>query len=77
MIMKTKLKLTAVFEKADEGGYIAYIEEVPGVNTQGETIEEAKSNLREALELVWDTQRILIEQELKEKEVIKEPLELD
>ncbi len=43
--MDNKLNLTAVFEKAEEGGYIAYIEEIPGVNTQGETISEAKENL--------------------------------
>ncbi len=43
--MKTKLKLTAVFEETEEGGYIAFIEEIPGVNTQGETLEESKANL--------------------------------
>jgi len=40
--MKTKLKLTAVFEEAEEGGYIGFVEELPGVNTQGETLEQAK-----------------------------------
>ena len=40
--MNKNLNITAVFEKAEEGGYIAYIEEIPGVNTQGETIQEAK-----------------------------------
>ncbi|MBI4646718.1 MAG: type II toxin-antitoxin system HicB family antitoxin, partial [Bacteroidia bacterium] len=40
--MRINRKLTAVFESAEEGGYIAYIEEMPGVNTQGETIDEAK-----------------------------------
>lgn len=51
--MKTKLKLTAIFEEAEEGGYIAFIEEIPGVNTQGETLEETKANLLEAFELVY------------------------
>ncbi len=37
--MKAKLKLTAVFEKADEGGYVAFIEELPGVHSQGESLE--------------------------------------
>lgn len=32
--MEAKLKLTAIFEKAEEGGYVAFIEELPGVNTQ-------------------------------------------
>ena len=53
--MKIKLKLTAVFEEVEEGGYIAFIEELPGVNTQGETLEESKINLLEALELVLQT----------------------
>ncbi|MDQ3020164.1 MAG: type II toxin-antitoxin system HicB family antitoxin [Bacteroidota bacterium] len=55
--MNKKINLTSVFEKADEGGYIAYIEETPGVNTQGETLEEAKENLFEALELVLEVNR--------------------
>jgi predicted RNase H-like HicB family nuclease len=46
--MKVDMKFTAVFEEAEEGGYIAYLEEMPGVNTQGETLEEAKENLQEA-----------------------------
>ncbi len=41
--MKAKLELTAVFEEAHEGGYIAFIEEIPGVNTQEETLD--KQNL--------------------------------
>jgi predicted RNase H-like HicB family nuclease len=51
MTMKTKMKLTAVFEEAEEGGYIAFIEELPGVNTQGETLDESKANLLEALDM--------------------------
>ena len=50
---------TAVFEEAEEGGYIAYIAEVPGATTQGETLDEARENLREAIELVLDTNRRL------------------
>ena len=49
--MKLELKLTSIIEAVEEGGYIAYIEEIPGVNTQGETIEEAKENLFDALQL--------------------------
>jgi predicted RNase H-like HicB family nuclease len=75
-IMKVDIKFTAVFEEAKEGGYIAYIEEMPGVNTQGETLNEAKSNLKEAFKLVVDTQRMLNEKELQGKEVIKEIFEL-
>ena len=45
------MKFTAVFEQVAEG-YIAFVEELPGANTQGATIEEARSNLKEAVELV-------------------------
>lgn len=51
------MKLTAVFSPEEEGGYIAYIEEMPGVNTQGETLEEARSNLLEALTMVMEVRR--------------------
>ena len=63
--MKTNMKLTAVFEPDEESGYIAYIEEIPGVNSQGETLEEAKSNLLEALDLIMETRRSLAEDYLK------------
>ncbi|MEI8203608.1 MAG: type II toxin-antitoxin system HicB family antitoxin [Bacteroidota bacterium] len=63
--MKTNMKLTAVFEPDEESGYIAYIEEIPGVNSQGETLEEAKSNLLEALDLIMETRRSLAEDDLK------------
>lgn len=74
--MKAKLELTAVFEEAEEGGYIAFIEELPGVNTQGESLQEAKINLLEALELIMDTQRSLSEKTLENRKVIKESLHL-
>ncbi len=47
---ENNLELTAVFEEAEEGGYIAFFEELPGVNTQGETLQEAKANLADALD---------------------------
>lgn len=70
--MKANLKLTAVFEEAEEGGYIAFFEELPGVNSQGETLNEAKVNLFEALDLVMDTQRMLSEKSIGKRNVIKE-----
>ena len=72
--MDNKLNLTAVFEKAEEGGYIAYIEEIPGVNTQGEIILEAKENLYEALQLVLEVNRELSQKCSLSKNVIKESL---
>ncbi|HBX49729.1 MAG: hypothetical protein A2309_02660 [Bacteroidetes bacterium RIFOXYB2_FULL_35_7] len=59
------MKLTAVFETDEEGGYIAYIAEIPGVNSQGETLEEAKINIIEALNLVIEARRAIAEKDLK------------
>ena len=58
------LELTAVFRKAPEGGYFAFVEELPGANTQGETLEEARENLREAVELVLEANRALSQEDL-------------
>ncbi len=49
-----KGELTAIIEKAPEGGYWAICPEVPGANGQGETVEEAKENLKEAVSLILD-----------------------
>ena len=52
-----KAEFTAIIELAPEGGYWAICPEVPGANGQGETIEEAKNNLREAIELILEDRR--------------------
>ena len=52
-----KLELTAVYVECEEGGYAAYVEEMDGVNGQGETLEEARESLLEALDLVVQTRR--------------------
>ena len=67
------MQLTAVFEKVPEG-YIAFVEELPGANTQGATLEEARANLSEAVELVLEANRALAEESLQGKEVIREAL---
>jgi len=51
------IEMTAVFEPCDEGGYIAYVQEISGINTQGETIEEARENLADAVNLVFEEMR--------------------
>jgi predicted RNase H-like HicB family nuclease len=53
-----KLKLTAVFRKFPEG-YAAFVEELPGANTQGATLAEARANLKEAIALVLEANRQL------------------
>ena len=67
------VKFTAVFQKVPEG-YIGFVEEVPGANTQGETLDETRENLGEALELVLEANRVLAEEAIKGQEVIREPL---
>jgi len=53
-----EIKLTAVFRKFPEG-YAAFVEELPGANTQGATLEEARANLKEAVEMVLQANREL------------------
>jgi predicted RNase H-like HicB family nuclease len=51
------IELTAVFEPCNEGGYLAYIQEIQGINSQGETVEEAKENLSDAINLMFEELR--------------------
>ena len=67
---------TAVFQKVSEG-YIGYVEELPGANTQGNTLEEARENLNEAVQLVLEANRILAEESINGYEVIREPFILN
>lgn len=69
------IKLTAVFQKASQG-YIGFVEELPGANTQANTLEEARPNLEEAVTLVVEANRDLAEELLQGKEVIRESFNL-
>lgn len=53
------MKLTAVYKKVTKG-YVAFVEELPGANTQGSTLREARANLAEAIELTIEANRALI-----------------
>ena len=66
------MRFTAVFEQVPEG-YIGFVEELPGANTQGATLEEARANLEEAVELVLEANRLLAEEALEGRPVIREP----
>ena len=70
-----ELTFTAVYRKVPEG-YAAVVEELPGANTQGATLEEARENLREAVALVLEANRSLAEEQLGGAEVIRETLKL-
>jgi DNA-binding YbaB/EbfC family protein len=58
--MNVDAKLTAVYLQVPEG-YIGFVEELPGANTQGTTLEETKANLAEAIQLVLEANRTLAE----------------
>ena len=66
------LQCTAVFRKVPEG-YIAFIEEFPGANTQGATLKETRSNLREAVALVIEANRDLARKICKDLQVPRPP----
>jgi len=70
------MRFTAVFRKVPEG-YIGFVEDLPGANTQGKTLREARSNLKEAVKLVMEANRTLAEESVKNDEVIREPLEIN
>jgi predicted RNase H-like HicB family nuclease len=67
------MELTAVFRKVAEG-YVAFVAELPGANTQAPTLDEARRNLKEALELVLEANRALAEESIKGEKVIRERL---
>ena len=74
MVESTRhLELTAVNRKVPDG-YTGFIEELPGANSQGRTLDEVRSNLREAAELVLEANRDLAKQSMDEADVIREPL---
>ena len=69
------MTFTAVYQKVPEG-FIAFVEELPGANTQGGTMEEARKNLKEAVELVLAANRQLAEENLPPYPSTKEQLSI-
>ena len=61
MLTTQTMKLTAVFKKV-RGGYVGFVEELPGANTQGRTLSETRANLKEAVSLVLAANRTLAEE---------------
>ena len=73
------LTLTAVFEEipqAEGGGFVAYAEELPGAITQGETLEEARENLRDAIEILLEANRELTKQPRPGARVTREKIKV-
>lgn len=67
-----KRQFTAIYKKSGKW-YLGWIEEIPGVNSQGKTLTETKDNLKEALSLILETNRLLNKTRINQK-VIREPL---
>jgi len=68
-----KIQLTAGYEKVPDG-YIGYVEKLSGADTQGATLEETKTNLLEAIELVLEAHKQMAEEETLGKECIRETI---
>ena len=60
------MRFTTVYKKVTEG-YIGFIQELPGANTQGKTIEETRANLQEAIEMTLEANHILAEESILQK----------
>ena len=69
------MQMTAVFMPCPEG-YIGFVEELPGANTQGATLDEARANLKEAVQMVLEANRELAERSIAGQDVSREPFDL-
>ncbi len=67
------MELTAIYIRVSEG-VIGFVEEVPGANTQADTLEEARANLQEAVTMVLEANRQLAEESFQGQSVIRESL---
>ena len=67
------MNLTAIFEQVGEW-WLGYVEELPGANTQGKTLGEARENLREAVQLIIEVNRELLLEQIEGHDFIREPL---
>jgi predicted RNase H-like HicB family nuclease len=70
-----ELRFTAVYMPVPEG-FIGFVEELPGANTQGATLDEVRENLKEAVQLVLEANRELAERSLVGENVTREPFDL-
>jgi predicted RNase H-like HicB family nuclease len=71
------MTLTAVFEEvsaAEGGGYVAYVEELPGAISEGDTLDEARENLRDAIAILVEANRELNNQSHPNVKLTREPI---
>ena len=69
-------KLTALIEKSEDGWFVGQLEEFPEVLSQGKTVSEVKTNLRDALNVLVDANREIVAFNNKDKKVIREQLDV-
>ena len=69
-------KYTAIYERGEDGWWVASCLEMPEAITQGETIDEARDNLKDAIQLLLEVRREDAEKELEGRDVIRETLAL-
>ncbi len=69
------IAFTAVYLKAKHG-YVGFVEELPGVNSHGQTIDEARANLTRLAKVVFDEERARSEELLQGKDVIREQFQV-
>jgi predicted RNase H-like HicB family nuclease len=67
------VQFTGVFQQVD-GGWIGFVEELPGANTQGSTLDETRENLKEAIRLVLESNREIARREIQGRDVIRESI---
>ncbi|HLC95454.1 MAG TPA: type II toxin-antitoxin system HicB family antitoxin [Patescibacteria group bacterium] len=72
-MIKNKTQFTAVFEKSGKW-YLGWVEEIPGANTQGKTLKEAKENLKEALAMVIEANREHAQHLHRSQQIIRIPI---
>lgn len=70
------MQMTAVFIRAPEG-YVGFVQELPGANTQGETLMERREHVKEAVRMVLEANRELAERSLVGKAASREPFDLN
>ena len=73
------ITLTAVYEEvsqAEGGGYVAYVEELPGAITEGDTLDEARENLRDAVALLIETNRELSGKPSQNQKILREKIQI-
>ena len=66
------ISFTAVYLRDESGGYVGFVEELPGVNSQGQSIEEARSNLQRLAAVVFEAERAQSAELLEGKDVLRE-----